>query len=159
LNLSEKCLPLHFIICDLGRYLAVDYGTKRCGIAVTDPTGMIASPLSTVPTHTLIDFLASYFKQEQVDLVVLGYPRKMNNQDSESLIYIREFEKKFRKTFPDMRLEWMDERFTSGMAMQAMISGGMKKSERQKKENLDRISAAIILQSFLEKEENEKRRI
>lgn len=136
----------------------MDYGTKRCGIAVTDPAGMIASPLTTVPTHTLVEFLTDYFRREKVDLVVLGYPRKMNNQDSESLIYIREFETRFRKVFPGMRLEWMDERFTSGIAMKAMVEGGMKKKDRQKKENLDRISAAVILQSYLEMEAMQKSR-
>jgi len=142
----------------LGRYLAIDYGTKRCGIAVTDPMRIIASPLTTVPAHTLMEFLSAYFNKEQVDLVVIGYPRKMNNQDSESLKYIREFAARFAKQFPGISMEWMDERFTSGMAVRAMVDGGVKKKERQVKENVDMISAAIILQSYLDKESNDAER-
>jgi len=136
----------------LGRYLAIDYGTRRCGIAASDPMRMIASPLTTVPSHTLLDFLADYFRKEEVELVVFGLPRKMNNQESESLVYIREFVTRFTKKFPQVKVAWMDERFTSSLAVQTMVAGGMKKKDRQVKGNVDMISAAIILQSYLEQE-------
>lgn len=134
----------------MGRILAIDYGRKRIGIAVTDPTKMIASGLTTVKAHEILDFLKDYFIREDVECVVLGYPLKMNNEESEALKYILQFEKAFRRKFPEMPLEFEDERFTSKMAVRAMIEGGMKKKDRRKKENIDKISAAIILQSYLE---------
>jgi len=134
----------------LARILAIDYGTKRVGIAVTDPTQMIASGLTTVKTHELLDFLKDYFINEEVESLVIGNPRKMNNTASESFKYIKEFETAFKRRFPDIPVIWVDERFTSSLAMDTMIRGGMKKKERQVKENTDKISAAIILQSYLE---------
>ena len=140
----------------MGRYLSIDYGTKRCGIAVTDPLKMLASGLETVASHELMLYLEAYFQKEQVDCVVVGKPMRTDNTPSESFIHVTRFVQAFKKRFPEMRVEWMDERFTSKLAVQAMVDGGMKKSERSKKENIDKISAAIILQSFLEEENNSK---
>jgi len=135
----------------LGRILAIDYGTKRSGVAVTDPGQMIASPLETVATHELMNFLRDYFEKELVDLLVVGLPRQMDHSDSESLKQIRFFVQAFKKRFEKIPVEWVDERFSSKMAMDAMVQGGMKKKDRKVKGNLDKVSAAIILQSYLEK--------
>jgi|SRR5690554_1837669 putative Holliday junction resolvase len=136
----------------MGRILAIDYGTKRTGIAVTDPLQMIATGLKTVRTHDLFDFLKEYFSQEQVDMVVLGQARTLRNEPSENQKYIDIFEKKFRKDFPSYPLVNIDERFTSSLAHQAVIDGGVKKKKRQQKEMIDTISATIILQSFMEQQ-------
>jgi len=138
----------------LGRIIAIDYGTRRSGLAVTDPGQMIASPLETIPTHELMHYLQAYFEREQVDLVVVGHPRQMDYSESESMKQIRFFVGAFKKRFKEIPVEWMDERFTSKMAMDAMIAGGVKKSDRKVKGNVDRISAALILQSFLERRNN-----
>ncbi len=137
-------------ISTLARILAIDYGTKRVGIAVTDPSQIIAGGLTTVRTHELFDFLDDYLGKEEVESLVIGYPKKMNNQDSESFKYIKQFETAFLKRFPNIPVIWVDERFSSSLAMDAMIRGGMKKKNRQSKMNMDKISAAIILQSYLE---------
>ena len=136
---------------DLGRILAIDYGNKRTGLAVTDPGQMIASPLETVFTHELMHFLQAYFEKELVDLLVVGHPRQMDHSDSESLKQIRFFVQAFKKRFEKIPVKWVDERFSSKLAMDAMITGGMKKSDRRLKGNIDKVSAAIILQSYLEK--------
>jgi putative Holliday junction resolvase len=136
---------------NLGRILAIDYGNKRTGLAVTDPGQMIASPLETVFTHELMNFLQAYFEKELVDLLVVGHPRQMDYSDSESLKQIRFFVQAFKKRFEKIPVEWVDERFSSKLAMDAMITGGMKKSDRRLKGNIDKVSAAIILQSYLEK--------
>lgn len=138
----------------MGRILAIDYGRKRCGVAVTDPLQMIANGLETVATHTLESFLSGYFQKENVELVVIGYPKQMNNQPSESVVYIDSFIKRFKKVFTDYKIELMDERFTSKMAFQAMIDGGVKKQKRQDKALIDKISATIILQNYLESKNN-----
>lgn len=138
----------------LGRIIGIDYGTKRVGVAVTDPSQMIASGLTTVGAHEILDFLSNYLLKEKVDAIVLGLPRKMNNTDSESLKYIRQFETALRRKFPDLPVKFMDERFTSQIALDTMIRGGMKKKDRQVKGNLDKISAAIILQNYLEQQNN-----
>ncbi len=135
----------------LGRILAIDYGTKRCGLAVTDPGQMIASPLETVLSHELMNYLQAYFEKEEVELLVVGHPRQMDHSESESMKQIRFFVGAFKKRFKKIPVEWMDERFTSRLAMDAMVAGGMKKSDRKVKGNVDRVSAAIILQSFMEK--------
>lgn len=140
----------------MGRIIGIDYGTKRVGIAVTDPSQMIASGLTTVGAHEILDFLGDYLKNEVVDAIVLGLPKKMNNSDSESLQYVRQFETALKRKFPDIPIKWVDERFTSHLAMDAMIRGGMKKKDRQIKGNLDKISAAIILQAYLEQLETNK---
>jgi len=138
----------------MARILAIDYGRKRVGIAVTDPGQIIANRLTTVSTHTIWDFLKDYFKKEAVESVVVGYPKQMNNEASEAVRYINPFLKKFQKTYPDMKLEILDERFTSKMAFQTMIDGGLKKQKRQNKAMVDAISATIILQSYLEQKRN-----
>lgn len=133
----------------MGRILAIDYGHVRCGIAVTDELKLIASGLTTVATDTLFTFLETYFTNETVELVVVGEPKQMNNQASESEVYIQEFLKKFKTQFPQMQVTRVDERFTSKMAFQTMIDGGLKKKQRQNKALVDQISATIILQSYL----------
>jgi putative Holliday junction resolvase len=138
----------------LGRIVAIDYGTRRTGLAVTDPGQMIASPMETVPTHELMSYLQAYFEKEQVDLLVVGHPRQMDLSESEPMKQIRFFVGAFKKRFTEVPVEWMDERFTSKMAMDALIAGGMKKSDRRIKGNIDKVSAALILQSFLEKRNN-----
>ena len=134
----------------MARIIGIDYGQKRVGIAVTDPLKIIASGLTTVASHEVIKFLSDYISKEEVECIVLGKPKQLNNLDSDSLTYIMQFFRALKRKFPGMRIEWVDERFTSKMAVRAMIEGGMKKSERRKKENIDKISAAIILQSYLE---------
>jgi putative Holliday junction resolvase len=133
----------------MGRIMAIDYGRKRVGIAVTDELQLIANGLTTIPAHEIFTFLKSYVQQEKVDAFVIGEPRQMNNQPSESLHYIIPFVNRLKKEFPEIPVEMVDERFTSKMAFQTMIDGGLKKKERQNKELVDTISAAIILQSYL----------
>ena len=134
----------------MGRILAIDYGRKRTGLAVTDPLRITAQPLETIPTHTLTDWLTGYFAHEQVDTVVLGYPRQMSGEESESMNYIRPFISQFKKQFPERQLVMYDERFTSVLAHQAMLTGGMKKKQRQDKAVVDKIAACIILEDYLE---------
>jgi putative Holliday junction resolvase len=138
----------------VGRILAIDYGSRRTGIAVTDPGQVIASPLDTVATHELMHYLESYFSGENVDLLVVGQPRRLDNSESEVLKQIRFFIQAFKKRFSGIRVEWVDERFTSSMAAEALREGGMKKSDRRLKGNVDKVSAALILQSFLERRNN-----
>lgn len=134
----------------MGRILAIDYGMKRVGLAVTDPLKMIANSLTTVETGKLMDFLAGYFLKEAVESVVIGLPKQMNNQPSESMVYIDDFVVKFKARFPGMTVVFVDERFTSKIAVQAMVQGGVKKKDRQNKALIDSVSATIILQSYLE---------
>jgi putative Holliday junction resolvase len=141
----------------LGRVLAIDYGRKRCGLAVTDPQRIIASPLTTLPTGQLETFLKEYIPRENVTEVVIGYPVTVNNLPSESVKYIDPFIARFRKLFPGMTLHRADERFTTQMAMRTMIDGGVKKSGRRDKAMIDRISASIILQSWMSREETRKK--
>jgi len=136
----------------LARILSIDYGAKRCGIAVTDPLQIIASGLTTVNTPKLLDFLKNYFEKENVETVVIGYPQKLDNERTpDSLPLIKNFIKKFKKKYPDMPIEKEDEHFTSKMAVNAMIEGGVKKMKRRNKALVDKISAALILQSYLER--------
>ena len=134
----------------MARVLAIDYGRKRVGLAVTDPGQIIANRLTTIPTHTISDFLKDYFQKEEVETVVVGYPKQMNNQASESVRFINPFLKKFQKLYPEVKLEIYDERFTSKMAFQTMIDAGLSKKKRQNKMLVDKISATIILQTYLE---------
>jgi putative holliday junction resolvase len=138
----------------MGRILAIDYGKKRVGIAVSDPSQMIANKLATISTNTLWNFLQSYFINEDVDEVVVGYPKQLNNTASEAVIYINPFLKKFKKKYPDMNLKLTDERFTSIMAFQTMIDGGVRKKARRDKALVDAISATIILQGYMEQKRN-----
>lgn len=134
----------------MGRILAIDYGLKRTGLAVTDPLRIIATALDTVDTATLLDYLKKYFAREKVAKVVIGLPKQMDNTDSQIAPEIRKFVKTFQEVFPEKVIQTVDERFTSKMAQQAMISGGMKKKDRQVKGNVDKISAVLILQSFMQ---------
>ncbi len=135
----------------MGRILAIDYGRKRTGLAVTDMLRITANPLLTIETSELMNWLTGYFAKEQVDEVVIGHPTQMNGQESESMNYIRPFLGVFKKTFPDKPITMYDERFTSVLAHRAMIDGGMKKKDRQNKAVVDKIAACIILEGYLEK--------
>jgi putative holliday junction resolvase len=134
----------------MGRIMAIDVGKKRTGIAVTDKLQIIANSLTTLPTQEVLPFLISYVARETVDAFVVGYPRQMNNTLSEAVKYVDPFVTNLRKTFPDKMIHLVDERFTSKLAVQAMIMGGVKKKDRQNKALVDSISATIILQSYLE---------
>ena len=134
----------------MSRILAIDYGRKRTGIAVTDPMRIIANGLTTVSTHGLMDFLLDYVKRERVERIIVGHPKQMNNEDSENMKYIVPFLNRLKKVLPDIPVEMVDERFTSVLAHQAMLAGGLKKKDRQNKALVDEISATIILQSYLE---------
>lgn len=134
----------------MSRILAIDYGKKRTGIAVTDPMQIIASGLTTVATTELMDFLLKYTSQEKVERIVVGHPKQLNNEDSENMKRIIPFVNQLKKKLPDIPVEWVDERFTSVLAHQAMIDGGLKKTARQNKALVDELSATIILQSYLE---------
>lgn len=133
----------------MARILALDYGSKRTGIAVTDEMQIIASGLTTVDTRELMKFLEAYFISENVELVLVGEPKQMDNSASQSEVAISEFIKKFVLKFPMMQLKRVDERFTSKMAVKTMIDSGLKKKKRQNKALVDEISATIILQSYL----------
>lgn len=134
----------------MARLLAIDYGRKRSGIAVSDTLQIIANGLTTVPSHTIINFLKDYVAKEPVELIIIGLPRQMNYEESESMQYIKPFVKKLQKEIPDIPVEYFDERFTSRMAHQTMIDGGLKKKQRQNKALVDEISATIILQGYME---------
>lgn len=134
----------------MSRILAIDYGRKRTGIAVSDPLQIIASGLTTVPTHQLMDFLLNYIKQEQVECIIIGHPKQLNNEHSENMKNIIPFINRLKKILPDMPVQLVDERFTSVLAHQTMLVGGLKKKDRQNKALVDEISATIILQSYLE---------
>lgn len=131
------------------RVLAIDYGLKRTGIAVSDEFQIIASGLTTIPSETAIAFLQDYFAKERVERVLVGEPKQMNNEPSESAPIIEKFVEQFKKQFPDMPVERVDERFTSKMAFQTMIDSGLKKKQRQNKALIDEISATIMLRDYL----------
>lgn len=131
------------------RILAIDYGQKRTGIAVTDELQIIASGLTTIPSNTAIDFLKDYFAKEKVEAVLIGEPKQMNGQPSESASVIKGFVTHFTNHFPDMKVIRVDERFTSKMAFQTMIDSGLSKKQRQNKGLIDEISATIMLQDYL----------
>ncbi|MFH1001509.1 MAG: Holliday junction resolvase RuvX [Bacteroidota bacterium] len=134
----------------MGRILAIDYGQKRCGLAVTDELAIIANSLDTVSTKELFTFLSFYLKKEVVDVIVIGEPKQMNNQPSDAVKYINPFIGRLKKEYPLLKIERIDERFTSRMAFQTMIDAGLRKKARQNKALVDSISATIILQSYLE---------
>lgn len=138
----------------MGRIIGIDYGLKRIGLAVTDPLQIFASPLTTVSPAEFDKFITDYLKSDTVDAFVIGYPVQMNNQPSASVTYINPFIKKLKKTYPDIHIYLADERFTSQMAIRTMIEGGVKKKDRQDKSMVDKISASIILQSFLDNRSN-----
>ncbi|HEX8517688.1 MAG TPA: Holliday junction resolvase RuvX [Bacteroidia bacterium] len=138
----------------MARIMAIDYGSKRVGLAVTDPLQMISTGLTTVHSKDLIDFLKTYLSKEEVECIVVGEPKRMNNEPSESARFIEPFVLHLKRTFPKVKVERMDERFTSKMAFRTMIDSGLKKKDRQNKELVDEISATIILQSYMEKKKN-----
>lgn len=133
----------------MGRILAIDYGIKRTGIAVTDPERIIASGLTTVNTPTLLQFLKDYCAKETVDTFLVGEAKHLDNTPSESMRYIEPFVAKLAETFPDKEIARIDERFTSKLAFQAMIDGGLKKKQRQNKGMIDQVSATIMLQDYM----------
>ncbi len=133
----------------MSRILGIDYGRKRSGVAVTDPLQIVASALGTVPTHTLLQYVTAYVARESVERIVIGQPTQLNGAPSESMRYITPFVAQLRKALPDMPVEFYDERFTSAIAHQAMIDGGMKKSDRRDKSRVDSMAATIILNDYL----------
>ncbi len=142
----------------MGRIMAIDYGRKRTGLAVTDELQLIATPLSTVETPKLMPFLDSYLKQENVECFVVGEAKHLNNTPSESAKYIEPFVALLQKRYPDIPVERVDERFTSKIAFQSMIDGGLSRKQRQNKALIDTISAVLILQSYMQAKEIEKSR-
>lgn len=138
----------------MARILSIDYGTKRTGLAVTDPQQIIATALETVETARLIPYLKTYFEKEAVGEVVIGMPKQLNNQDSATAPNVRLFIEQFKKTFPAKPIVTIDERFTTSIAQQAMIMGGMKKKDRQVKGQADKISAVLILQDYMQGKKN-----
>lgn len=141
----------------MGRIMAVDYGQKRCGIAVTDPLRIIANNLTTVPSKDAVSFICDYVKKEHVDVIVVGEPKDMHNNPSDSTRFIEPFLNQLRKALPSVEIKRFDERFTSRMAFQSMIDAGLSKKQRQNKALVDTISATLILQSFMEYESAKNR--
>lgn len=134
----------------MGRILAIDFGRKRTGVAVTDILKITANAVGTIQTATLIEFLKNYVSKETVELIVVGLPKQLNGEPSESMKYITPFMNRLKKEIPNIAVETYDERFTSTIAHQAMITGGMKKSDRRDKSKVDSIAATIILTDYLE---------
>lgn len=134
----------------MGRIMAIDFGRKRTGLAVTDSLQIAANPLSTVATHTAIDYIRTYCSHEQVDMIVLGNPKRLDNTLSDSQQQLRPFLRQLQKALPQMKIILYDERFTSTLAHRAMIDGGMKRSDRRDKANVDTIAATIILTDYLQ---------
>jgi len=131
------------------RILCIDYGKKRTGLAVTDPFKIIASALTTIETKDIFPFLKDYFQKEEVELVLIGEPKNWDESDTHATPLVRQFMQKFKKDFPLMKIETVDERYTSKLAVQAMVEMGMKKKDRQKKGNIDQVAATIMLQEYL----------
>ncbi len=134
----------------MARILSIDFGKKRTGIAVSDPLQIIANGLTTVETAKIFDFLKDYLQKEKVSTIIVGLPKQMNNEVSENMKRVEPFVNRLRKLYPDIPVEYFDERFSSKMAHQAMIDGGLKKKDRQNKALVDEISATIILQGYME---------
>ena len=134
----------------MARLLAIDYGKKRTGLAVSDELQLIAGGLTTVATATLVDYLLDYVKREPVERIIVGLPKQMNNTPSENMCRIEPFVNRLRKLLPDIPVEYHDERFTSVLAHQAILASGIGKMARRNKELVDEISATIILQSYME---------
>lgn len=132
------------------RLLAIDYGTKRCGIAVSDPLQLIANGLTTVHSKDIFTFLENYFKNEDVETIIVGEPKRLSGEATHATAQVNAFVNQLARRFPGKKIERVDERFTSKMAFQTMIDSGLKKKDRQNKELIDEISATIILQSYME---------
>jgi putative Holliday junction resolvase len=135
----------------LPRILSIDYGSKRTGLAVTDPLKIIASGLAGIHTKDLETYLTDYFKKEEVELVIIGHPTNWNDSDTHATPLVQAFINRFKKVFPNMPIEKVDERFTSKLAVQSMAESGMKKKNRQNKNLVDEIAATIMLQEYLQK--------
>ena len=133
----------------MARILSIDYGKKRTGLAVTDPLQIIAGGLATVATSELFDYLQAYIQREQVEMIVIGEPRQPNGEPSENLARVQQFVNRWHKAVPQVPIQYYDERFTSVLAHQAMLQGGLKKKDRQNKALVDEISATIILEDYL----------
>lgn len=138
----------------MARIVAIDYGKKRTGIAVTDPLQMIAQGLCTIESAQLVWFLKSYFQKEEVTEIVIGYPKNLDNTETDITKKVEKLYQQFQKLFADKKIALIDERFTSKMAFQSIIDSGVSKKERRNKGLIDEVSAAIILQSYLEQKEN-----
>ncbi len=134
----------------MGRVMAIDYGQKRVGLAITDPMKIIANGLTTVHSKDIFEYLTDYIAKEKVELFLVGYPLTLQNEPAQAVAFINPFIKKLAKTFPDIPIKQVDERFTSKMAFQAMIDGGLKKKQRQNKALIDTVAATIMLQSYLD---------
>jgi putative holliday junction resolvase len=160
-NIHDNIFIAFRIFADIffmGRILAIDYGQKRTGIAVTDPLQIIANGLTTIHSKDVIEFLKNYLAKEEVDCIVVGEPFTLQNKASDASRFIEPFVKSLSKHFPGINVERVDERFTSSIAMQSMIDSGLKKKQRQNKELVDTISATLILQSYMEQMSNSNSR-
>ncbi len=152
MGVISSCANVHSMrFKDMGRILSIDYGKKRTGIAVSDQLQIIANGLTTVETSGIFDFLNDYLQREEVSCIVVGLPKQMNNEPSENMKRIEPFVNRLRKLYPQIPVEYWDERFTSKMAQQTMRDAGLKMKERQNKELVDEISATIILQGYMER--------
>jgi putative Holliday junction resolvase len=134
----------------MGRIIAIDYGKKRTGLAVSDPLKMIAGGLVTLLSREVVAYIKEYTKEHEVELFILGDPRQMNYEPSENAVRVKKFKQQLQKNFPSINIKMVDERFTSVLAHQAMIAGGLTKTKRQNKELVDKLSATILLQTYLE---------
>jgi len=134
----------------MGRIVGIDYGTKRVGLAVTDPLKIISSPMDTIHSKDVIEFLKKYHEREVIEAFAVGMPKNTDNQPTNATPHVKVFVKHLRKAFPNIPIHLIDERFTSKMALDVMIAGGTKKKDRREKGNIDKISAAIILQSYMD---------
>lgn len=134
----------------MGRLMAIDFGTKRTGIAVSDTLQIIANGLTTVRTHLFFEFLAEYLQIEKIDKIIIGKPKTLSNEDSDSVKYLMPFVKKLQKAYPEIAIEFIDERFSSVIAHKAILDSGIKKKKRQNKSLVDEISATILLQDYME---------
>lgn len=135
----------------MSRIVAIDYGTKRVGVAVTDPLKIFATALDTIHSKDIIAYLKAYEAKEGIECFVVGMPKTLSNEESSNAVHVKAFVNALKKNFPEKEIVLVDERFTSSMALDTMIQGGMKKKDRRNKENVDKISATIILQSYLER--------
>jgi putative holliday junction resolvase len=134
----------------MGRIVAIDYGAKRCGVAATDPLQIIAGAIATIETKQILTYLKDYLSKEQVDVLVVGKPMRLDGSDTHSTAAAEKFVTSLRQLFPTQQVEQVDERFTSAIAQRSLLEMGLKKKDRQKKENIDQVSAALILQTYLE---------
>lgn len=143
----------------MSRLLAIDYGTKRTGIAVSDTLQIIANGLATVTTHTLFSFLKDYIEKEDISQIIIGLPKQADNSDSENMKHVELFKQRLTKLYPNLPIVLYDERYTSVLAHRAMIDGGLKKKSRANKELVDKLSAVILLQSYMESKQYKDQKI